>query len=324
MTSRAEGVQIQYGSYQGIVSHPSCANNRIRWRIQATEVLSSNGLQVLGIKIPTERWVAARLFYLCDFYKIESSDDWLIGLEGEAASGQLGSESSTSSPLTLEKAVREYPAVALEVLAGRLGLDYKTIVAFMAQWEEFKNRPRVGPTKRQLEEQPGEVLSGSSISSEQSESSEETREPATKVARFEGAVEGAFPSTLSKQVPTLPKPIKPRGAESATGPRKQVPRLVSKARVPLEGVPEDMNKGNKGPLYYPSLFSEPSFKVPSVKSLSPRVCWKVPTPSPGAARAAKTSTDEGETVSNTASENELIKQRVRLGAMGTKDQEASE
>ncbi|KAI9785578.1 MAG: hypothetical protein M1816_000389 [Peltula sp. TS41687] len=81
---------------------------------------------------------ATRLFYLCDFYKIECSDDWLIGLEGEAASGELESESSAAR------------------------LDYKTIVAFMAQWEEFKNRPRVQPTKRQLEEQPGELLSGSS------------------------------------------------------------------------------------------------------------------------------------------------------------------
>lgn len=202
------------------------------------------------------------MFYLCEFYEIEWSEDWRLSLEGEEASGELEQEPETfsSSTLTLEKAVRRYPAVALEVLAGRIGLDYTAITGFMIRWSEFNNRSRAQTMKRQLRE----TSSGSG---------EAKRESARKVARVEEAV--------------------------STRPRNKV--ATPEPRISRDELLKDLLK-------------EPSWGERFTRSEPSAILgWKIPT----VQSAGRTSTEERETVSYTASEKELVRSR----AMDTEDKE---
>lgn len=90
--------------------------------------------------------VAENLIYLCRFYRLEGFEDWHISTGAEDEQSDL--EDFTTSNSTLENAVQRYPNVAVEVLAQRIGLDYKAIKDFMIRLSEFEKRPRGQAMKR--------------------------------------------------------------------------------------------------------------------------------------------------------------------------------
>jgi hypothetical protein len=73
----------------------------------------------------------------------ESSDDQ----ESEAESGP----DSENSQLSLEEAVREYPHMAVEALAPKIGLVEANFDSFRAKVAEYKQKPQTPVAKRQPE-----------------------------------------------------------------------------------------------------------------------------------------------------------------------------